>query len=234
VAFLGLSVLASERITGSRNRDWSINQTLFQASVRSSPRSIRMRLNHAAALMSDNWEVREARRNLEYGIALAREMGKGPGPVPLYTNLAKNLFLSGEFAEALNHQKMECRLIGGPPETRYNLAVRLSMYGMILGKPAYLAEALEQFQYAMQQDPGHPYVRESFGFSRNTFHVWNQYHASEKREDALVQGFASSFDMAAMSLENDPDAFNRLTALRILDAGVLRLPGAQELETLPG
>jgi len=97
-----------------------------------------------------------------------------------------------------------------------------------------LAEALEQFQYAMQQDPGHPYVRESFGFSRNTFHVWNQYHASEKREDALVQGFASSFDMAAMSLENDPDAFNRLTALRILDSGLRRLPGAQELETLPG
>ncbi len=233
----GLGVLASAWITCHRNRDWAWNLTLFRSAARSSPESIRMRLNYGAVLTYDVWELREGRRHLEYGVELAQRAGYGPGPVPLYTNLAANHYLRGELDQAIRNRKREYELsggiAGGGPGLGYNLAVYLSVYGSVLGNSGYLREAHDLFQEILRMDPHNRGAKQSLGFARQVLQVWSRYYTSRDRTDALVRAFAGTFDFPAFNMEKEDDPKRWLQAIQLLDAGLARLPGPEILETLP-
>jgi len=233
LALLAAAGLGSAWITHGRNRDWRWNLSIFGATVKASPESIRMRINYAAALTADVWEVKEGRLHLERAHRIVVEKKPRFVPPEIYNNLARCNFLRRELHAAAQDRHHAWVLSGADPEGGNNLAVTLSVYGTITGDARLLQQAIGVFQRVLAAAPRHEMARQSIGFSRHVLAVWNGYFATGQRDDDLVERFARTYDVMSGSLEEDKDPERRFQALLILDAGLSRLPSPEELAGRP-
>ncbi|MBN2489665.1 MAG: tetratricopeptide repeat protein [Planctomycetes bacterium] len=233
IAVLVLAAAGAARVTQARNREWKWNLDIFAATVRSSPDSIRMRLNYGAALTNDVWQVREGRLHFERGQVLSERQWGRAAPPQLPNALADVNYLRKELPLAAGYLRRAFELFGRPVEYGNRVAVTLSIYAAISADPRYFGDALDVFRQVLTQAPHHEMARMSAAFAHETLQVWERHARESIPSDAVVQDFARSFEITAGSLQEDTDPRRRLMALQAVETGLTRLPPAEVLAGLP-
>ncbi len=235
-------VVAGATRTAVRNRDWRDNFALFEATVATSPDSVRMRLNHGAALVYDVWRVEDGIRHLDAAVRYSRDVLHQP-PIPnLFVNLAHAHFVRGDFALAAEAEnEVALWLPGGSGLNNGAVAFVSSAY--ITGDASYLHDAVGLYRLAMR----HPGQAAGAGASRafvvRTIGDWSRLDAATADgatpPDRLAAPFAEGGLTAARGLAADVrgDAWRRVRrawqVLLVARATRRRLPTTIPADSMP-
>lgn len=228
--------------TAVRNHHWRDNFALFEATVATSPDSVRMRLNHAAALVYDVWRVEDGIRHLDAAVRYSREVLQKP-PIPnLFVNLAHAHFVRGDYDLAADAES-EVVLRTPAGTMANNGAVALVSFAYITGDERYLRGAVGHYELAIRYRGRAPGPIASRRFVLRTIADWEAMARAAAQgtvaTDAVASAFADGGLTAARGLAADVtgEPWRRVRrgwqVLLVAGETRRRLPAPVFLETRP-